>query len=208
MLRDDELAEEMNQNGFNTCDKEILSIRQKNKVRFACRGANLPSKRPREESESDEEEVVPPPLSKLVQDRHLTLTDHDTEASNVLREITPSIRKLLLDKVRPGVRKARDSHKATQTVQPLLDDLMAGDVKATVLYISNHILVPDSIFGCWLIPVYFHWERERFENEDESSDDEEHENFVDDLNMKTGQALYVTKQVPIHIRVTAILLTR
>lgn len=147
---------------------------------------------------------MPPPLPKLVQDRHLTLIDLDTEASNVLQEIAPSVRKLLLDKVRPGVRKARDSHKATQTVQPLLDDLMAGDVKATVLYISN----PHSIFGCWLIPVHFHWERERFEDEDESSDDEEHENFVDDINMKTGQALYLTKQVPIHTRVTAILLTR
>lgn len=58
-----------------------------------------------------------------------------------------------------------------------------------------------------------HRERERIDDGDNgempSDIDEEHaENFVGELNMKFGQALCVTKQVPIYCRMTALLLTR
>lgn len=221
-LRDDELAEEMNKNGFNTCAKEILSIRQKNKIRHPCRGANRYSKHrritqePRPEAEverdtdSEEEEIAPPPLPKLVQDHHLTVVDFDPKALEIFQQLIEPIRKLIYDRLRPGVRICRDPKKAAAIARPLLDNLMAGECKVTAMYVSNNILIPDALFGCWLIPVDFHRERERIDDEiiNDGVEEEVEENFIDDISMKLGQALYVSKQVPVHCRMTGLLLHR
>jgi len=154
--------------------------------------------------------VVPPPIPKLVQDHHLILVGLDLEALKIFQQLTLPIRKLIYDRLRPGVGICRDPKKAAAIARPLLDNLMAGGCKVTAMYVSNNILIPDSLFGCWLIPVDFHRERERVGDNivNELNDEEVEENFIDDIIVRLGQALYVSKQVPVHCRMTGLLLHR
>lgn len=242
MPRDDELAEEMNSAGFNTTEKEVFSIRHKNKIRHPCRGANKHSKHRRvtqelttpppdstleledsdvdannePEPEPEPEEAIPAELPKLIQSNCTNIVHLGPDTIALIQRIAPSIKKLSYDRLRPGVRTSRHPYKVHDIARPLIEHLLqstpAHNLQVTAMYISNNMFVPDPLFGCWMIPLDFHRERERMDGEEsddaEDEDDEGHENWVDDINVRIGMCLYVSRAVAVHCRMTALLLSR
>ncbi|KAJ9654969.1 hypothetical protein H2198_006083 [Neophaeococcomyces mojaviensis] len=216
--KDDELAQEMNSAGFNTSEKEIFSIRLKHKIKHPCRGANRHGRRrgvrhetpsSPDDSESDDEEVdFPPPACKLVQACHFTIIDLEPDAVVMIHQIAPAISKLTYDKVRSGVRTAREPRRVAELAADVLNLLNVPLCTVTSMYISNHYIVPDALFGVWVMPLQFHYEREKIDDDIVNDYDEPDEHYMDDTVIKIGQAIYLSKQAAVHTRMTALILSR
>lgn len=242
MPKDDELAEEMNNAGFDTCEKEVFSIRHKNKIRHSCRGANKQSKHRRVTKQSNNEEssddtdaesdadiandttmerqlsplpAIPP---KLIQSNPTNIITLDFEAIALVHSISTPIRKLLYDRVIPGVQTARHPQKVHEIARPLIENLLQStpthNLQITAMYISNNMFIPDPLFGCWMIPLDFHRERDKDRIDSDESDDPEEEeeqgreNWLDDINLRVGMAVHVSKRVAVHCRMTVLIVSR
>lgn len=232
--KDDELVIEMRRAGFETSEREVRAIRHRHGIKHACRGANrygqhravlhdTPSvesggAEDEEGEEADENsEVEMQPASKLVQDRHFTVVKLDAEATALIRRIAKPITRLVYDTVGAGLRRVREPKVVADIARDLLGNLNVGPSSCTVtsVYISNHYIVPDAIFGIWVIPLVVHVESERVDDEEEEEEQFVDElfsstgnHFIDDHAVRIGQAIYLTKPAAVHTRLTALILSR